>query len=252
MTRGRFAGRVVVVTGAARGVGRRSVELFLDEGAQVVAVDQHGLELATLWNEAGDRVERVTADISTIDGCEAAIATASERYGRLDVLFNNGGITVRAPLEATSDALWSEVLDTNLRSAFVCSRSAIPLLKQSHGVIVNNASINAIRGNLDLAAYSAAKGGLVAMTRALATEFATDGIRVNAICPGTLTTPMTDEYLETSDDQAGLMQALIRKHPLGRLGSADDVAHAALFLASDESAFITGVTLPVDGGRHLV
>jgi 3-oxoacyl-[acyl-carrier protein] reductase len=117
---------------------------------------------------------------------------------------------------------------------------------------VNTASINALRGNVDLTAYTAAKGGLVAMTRALATELAPDRIRVNAICPGTVDTPMTDEYLAASASPEDLREQLVRKHPLGRLATADDVAQAALFLASDDAAFITGIALPVDGGRHLL
>ena len=126
------------------------------------------------------------------------------------------------------------------------------LVRRGGGAIVNNASINAIRGNINLTAYSASKGAVVAMTRALATEFASYGVRVNAICPGAIDTPMMDEYLAGVEDPRVERRMLIGKHPLGRLATVDDVARAALFLASSDAAFITGVALPVDGGRHLV
>lgn len=248
---GCFGGRVVIVTGAARGVGHRAVELLLDQGAKVVAADRLDDELEAAFADPGKRLVRVGADVSTIDGCEAVIDAAVAEFGRLDVLFNNAGVTVRAPLEETTDAIWERMMDTNLRSVFACCRAAIPHLKANGGAIVNNASINAIQGNVNLAAYSAAKGGVVALTRALAKELAPFGIRVNAICPGTIATPMTDEYLATADDPADLQATLVLKHPLGRLASADEVARAALFLASDDGSFITGVALPVDGGRHL-
>jgi meso-butanediol dehydrogenase / (S,S)-butanediol dehydrogenase / diacetyl reductase len=249
----RFDGRVVCVTGASRGVGRRAVELFLEYGARVVAADRLGEELHAAFDWAGKRVALVEADLTEVAACERVIDAALDSFQRLDVLFNNAGITVRCPAEQTSDEIWRMVLDTNLRSVFCCCRAALPhMRRQGGGAIVNNASINAIRGNLDLVAYSASKGGVVAMTRALATEFASANIRVNALLPGTIDTPMTDEYLAAAGDVQELQRALIAKHPLGRLASADDVARAAVFLASDNAAFITGVGLPVDGGRHLV
>jgi NAD(P)-dependent dehydrogenase (short-subunit alcohol dehydrogenase family) len=249
---GRFGERVVIVTGAARGVGRRAVELFLEEGASVVAGDRRGNELQEVFAGVEGELELVEADLRERADCERLVERALARFGRLDVLFNNAGVTLRSPLEETEDELWEEALETNLRSVFYCSRAAVPQMRrQGSGAIVNNASINAIRGNVNLTAYSAAKGGLVAMTRALATELAPAGIRVNALCPGALDTPMTAEYLDSADDSEALRETLARKHPLGRLGTADDVARAALFLASDDAAFITGVALPVDGGRHL-
>jgi NAD(P)-dependent dehydrogenase (short-subunit alcohol dehydrogenase family) len=240
------------VTGAARGVGRRAVELLLEEGARVVAGDRRVDELNETLRDAGRQVVAVEVDMRRPEQCGQLVSTALERFGRIDALFNNAGITLRHAIEETTDAVWDELLETNLRGTFHCCRAAIPAMRsQGHGAIVNNASINAIRGNVHLTAYSAAKGGVVAMTRALAAELAPAGIRVNALCPGTLDTAMTDEYLDTVADPAAARAALIAKHPIGRLGTADDVARAALFLASDEAAFITGVALPVDGGRHL-
>ena len=249
----RFVGRVVVVTGAARGVGRRAAEMFLEEGAHVVAADRRGDELREAFANARDRSELVEGDLADERVCQAVVDAAIGRFGGVDVLFNNAGVTVRCPAVDTTDEIWEAVLGSNLRSAFYCCRAALPaLVRRGGGAIVNNASINAIRGNVNLTAYSASKGAVVAMTRALATEFAPSGVRVNAICPGAIDTPMMDEYLASVGNPTAERSMLIGKHPLGRLATADDVARAALFLASSDAAFITGVVLPVDGGRHLV
>jgi NAD(P)-dependent dehydrogenase (short-subunit alcohol dehydrogenase family) len=247
----RFRGRTAIVTGAARGVGLSIVQGLLRGGAQVVAADRRvdGLT-STLQNES--QLLCVRADVARVEDCELIVRQAADRHGAIDMLFNNAGITIRAPVEETDDVLWQLIQDTNLRSAFACTRAAVPYLKAARGAVVNIASINAIRGNVDLTAYSASKGGVVALTRALATELAGEGIRVNALCPGTLDTEMTAEYLASLPDPGETRAMLMRKHPLGRLGTPNDVAAAALFLASDAASFITGVALPIDGGRHLL
>jgi len=249
----KLEGKVAIVTGAARGVGQATVELFVSEGALVVAADVLDQELRKQSAPFGGRVAAVAADVGDPEAAGILVRTALDRYGRVDVVFNNAGVTTRRPLAQTDDATWDATMAVNLTSAFYLMRAAAPLMvKAGGGAIVNNASINALRGNVDLAAYAAAKGGLVSMTRALATELAPAGVRVNAICPGTIDTPMTDEYLSGSDSPDTLREQLVRKHPLGRLATAEDIARAALFLASDDAAFITGVALPVDGGRHLI
>jgi NAD(P)-dependent dehydrogenase (short-subunit alcohol dehydrogenase family) len=250
--RPRFEGRVAVVTGAARGVGARSVELLVAEGARVVGGDVRVDDARTRLRKLGSAVRCVAADVSRVADCSRLVATAVDDFGGLDILFNNAGVTMRAPLDETTEEFWRRALDTNLASVFYCARAAAPHLRQrGGGAIVNNASINAIRGNFDLVAYSAAKAGVLGVTRALAVELAADAIRVNAICPGTIDTPMTDEYLLGVLDPKSERRRLEEKHPLGRLATVDDVANAALFLASDEASFITGVVLPVDGGRHM-
>jgi NAD(P)-dependent dehydrogenase (short-subunit alcohol dehydrogenase family) len=247
-----FENRVALVTGAARGVGESAVRLLLDRGARVVAADRHGRELREGFAAFGDRVRCVEADVSATRACERLVEEAVSGYGALDFVFANAGITVRQPLDATSDEVWRTVLDVNLASVFRLARAAAPPLRASAaGAIVVNASINALRGNLDLAAYSAAKAGAVGLTRALAIELAADGVRVNAVCPGTLTTPMTEEHLSDVADRDAGLAGLIAKHPLGRLGTAEEVARVAVFLGSDEASFVTGVAVPVDGGRHV-
>jgi 3-oxoacyl-[acyl-carrier protein] reductase len=247
----RFDTRVAIVTGAARGVGARAVELLLEEGARVVAADLRGDELGARFAGRGADLRCVGADVSTGDTCERLVSDAVAAFGRLDVVFANAGVTVRAPLAATDDDLWQRVLDANLASVFRIARAAAPRLAETRGALVANASINALRGNVELVAYAAAKAGVLGVVRALAIELAPLGVRVNAVCPGTIDTPMTDEHLQSVDDADALRAALVRKHPLGRLATADDVARAALFLGSDDAAFVTGVALPVDGGRHV-
>jgi NAD(P)-dependent dehydrogenase (short-subunit alcohol dehydrogenase family) len=181
------------------------------------------------------------------------VAEAVREFDGLDILFNNAGIQMVAPVTETSDATWQQVIDTNLKSVFLCCRGAVPeMLKRGHGSIVNNASINALRGNHRLVAYSASKGGIVAMTRAMALDYASLGIRVNCICPSTIQdTKMFNLSLARVADPAGRMDYVLAKHPMGRLGNAQEVAYAVLFLASDEASFITGVALPIDGGRSI-
>jgi 3-oxoacyl-[acyl-carrier protein] reductase len=248
----RFEGKTAIVAGAARGVGARVVEMLVAEGAQVVACD-------VLDDLAGERfaslkqaVQVVHADVSRSEECDRLALMAADAFGHVDLLVANAGITVRASLDQTTDSLWRQAIDHNLGSAFGLARAFLPLLREEGGgAIVNNASINAIRGNVALAAYSAAKAGMLGLTRALAKELAPDRIRVNAVCPGTIDTPMTDEYLSSVEDPKTLRRSLEAKHPLGRLATADDVANAVVFLGSEDAAFITGVALPVDGGRHL-
>lgn len=218
-----------------------------------MAADRLGDVLREAFANVQGRVQTVEADLANAQDCQAVIDAAVARFGHLDVLFNNAGTTVRCPAVETTEEIWEAVLRSNLHSVFHCCQAALPhFVSRRGGAIVNNSSINAIRGNVNLAAYSASKGAVVSMTRALATEFAPYRIRVNALCPGAIDTPMMDEYLATVADPVAERKMLLSRHPLGRLATPDDVARATLFLASSDAAFITGVALPVDGGRHLV
>src|SRR5262249_23511436 len=187
----------------------------------------------------------VVADVSRRDGAEALVRVAESSFGGLDVLFNNAGIERSGTVVDTTDELWHEVLDVNLKSVFLCCRAAIPAMLTRGGAIVNNASINGIRGNTQLAAYQASKGGVVALTYSIAIDYAARGIRCNAVCPGTIQTPMVGTRTPE------VLQAMIAKHPLGRIGQPEEVAWLACFLASDRASFLTGLAVPVAGGRDI-
>jgi len=244
-------GKVAIVTGAAMGIGARITELLVATGASVVAGDIAYDALEERFGGTGG-VRICQTDVRRRSDCEALAAAAIDLHGRVDILVNNAGITRRALLEDTTDELWDYVLQTNLASAFYMARAVVPSMQaQGGGAIVNIASINAIRGNLELTAYGASKGGMTGMTRVMAMELAPHNIRVNALCPGTVDTPMNDEHLAAVEDPKATTEMLVAKHPMGRIATADDVARAARFLASDGASFITGGSVPIDGGRHL-
>ena len=209
-----LSGKVAIVTGAAMGIGARIAELLLQAGARVVVGD---IAYDAL-DERFSGVENVRirhADVRRRSDCEALAVAAISRHGRVDILINNAGITRRAPLEDTTDELWDNVLQTNLASAFYMARAVVPTMQaQGGGAIVNVASINAIRGNLELTAYGASKGGMTGMTRVMAMELAPDNIRVNALCPGAVDTPMNDRYLASVADPEATMEMLVAKHPV--------------------------------------
>ena len=174
------------------------------------------------------------------------VRAAQESFGGVDVLFNNAGIERLATVVDTTEEVWHEVLDVNLKSVFLCSGDLPAMLRRGGGAIVNNASINGIRGNTKLAAYQASKGGVVALTYSIAIDYASQGIRCNAVCPGTIQTPMVGTR------PPDMLKAMIAKHPLGRIGKPEDVAWLACFLASDRASFLrTGLAVPVAGGRDI-
>lgn len=247
---------MAVITGAGSGIGRATALLFAEEGARVIANVFEAAEAGPLEQAARGfpgRVRAVEGDVSRRDDVERIVNEARKEFGGLDILFNNAGIESFGTVTETTDDAWQRILDTNLKGVFLCSRRAVPeMLERGGGAIVNNASINALRGNHRLAAYSASKGGVVGITRAMALDYAGQGIRVNCVCPATVVgTKLLDASLASREHPDDHMAYLLAKHPMGRLGTPQDVAYAVLFLASDESAFITGVALPIDGGRSI-
>jgi NAD(P)-dependent dehydrogenase (short-subunit alcohol dehydrogenase family) len=240
---GLLAGKIAIITGAASGIGRAAVSIFTSEGARVVAGDRaSGVQALGKPGE----VVPVVADVSRREGAATLVRAAEESFGGVDVLFNNAGIERLANVVDTTEELWHEILDVNLKSVFLCCQAAIPaMLRRGGGAIVNNASINGIRGNTKLAAYQASKGGVVALTYSVAIDYASQGIRCNAVCPGTIQTPMVGTR------PPEVLQAMIAKHPIGRIGQAEDVAWLACFLASDRASFLTGLAVPVAGGRDI-
>jgi NAD(P)-dependent dehydrogenase (short-subunit alcohol dehydrogenase family) len=244
---GRLSGKVALITGAAGGIGRATVARFLAEGAAVAALDREPVSEA--WPEGASALPLI-ADVTRDAEVAAAIEAVIARFGGLDILFNVVGISGRrfgdGPVDACTEEGWEVVLSTNLTSVYRCCRHALPRMKRGASII-NLASVLGLVGDEQFAthAYAASKGGVIALTRAMAVTYAARGIRVNALCPGLIETPMSAR----AQSDPAILARLPDLQPLtGAFGRPEDVAAAALFLASDDAAFITGALLPVDGG----
>jgi len=243
----RFQGKVALVTGAGSGIGLATARRLREEGCAVVAgiVDED--QRAALGDLDGE-----VLDVRNAEHWDRAIAYAHERHGGLDILVNSAGICPQATAEETTPELWRDVLGVNLEGGFLGCQRAIPAMRErGGGAIVNIASINAIRGNTGMVAYAASKGGVMAMTMALALDHVGDGIRVNCVCPATIDTAMVSDMLAGAADPAAARTAIVAKHPIGRMAQPEEVAAVAVFLASDDASFMTGLALPVDGGRSI-
>jgi len=249
----RLQNRVAIITGAGSGIGRASAVLFAKEGAKVVVADfvrEGGLETVDLIEQDGGKAVFVESDVSKAADAQKMVSTAVKTYGKLDVLFNNAGINLEKTIADTSEEEWNKVVNVNLKGVFLCSKYAIPeMIRNGGGVIINTASIRGLVGQYHLAAYCASKGGVVLLTKAMALDHGRDNIRVNCICPGGIETSMHKAFLATLEHPERETEEMLRKIPLGRMGQPEDVARVALFLASDEAAYLTGLAIPVDGGR---
>ncbi len=244
----RLEGRIALVTGAASGIGRATVQLFAAEGAHVYVTDVNGAGAEAVTAEigkAGGAATAITADVSRGQDVTAMFRAVAAAHGRLDALVNNAGLNVRGDFRHLSDADWVKIREVNLDGVVRVARDGFELLRASgRGALVNIASIMGHRGLRQLAAYSATKGAILALTRGLAVEYAPFGIRVNALAPGFVETPLTERALKNP----GIQKALIDSTPLRRFGRPEEIAKAALFLASDDASFVTGAELAVDGG----
>ncbi|MGQ5718225.1 SDR family NAD(P)-dependent oxidoreductase [Pseudochrobactrum asaccharolyticum] len=239
----RFKDKVVIVTGGASGIGEASVRAFAREGAKVVIADfaDHGQALA---DELGaDKALFIKIDVRDSEAVQAMIAQTVAQFGRLDVMFANAGIAADGPIDELEESAWQHTIDINLGGVYLCDKYAIQqFLKQGGGVIVNCGSIHSHVGKRGVTAYAAAKGGVKLLTQTLGIEYGAKGIRVNAVCPGYIDTPLLSHIPDDAKEK------LVALHPMGRLGRAEEVANAVLFLASDEASFVTGSSLMVDGG----
>ena len=244
----RLEGRIALITGAGAGIGRAIAAAFAREGADVIATDIDGAAAeatAAAIRATGGQARAQAHDVTKPADTAAILAAIHAAHGKLDILVNNAGLNVRADFRHLSDVDWVKIRETNLDSAVRISREAFPLLQASgNAVVLNLASIMATRHLRQLAAYSATKGAIAALSRSLAVEYGAFGIRVNYLCPGFIETALTDRVLRNPQ----IRKALLDQTPLRRFGTPEDVAKAALFLVSAESAFITGAGLAVDGG----
>jgi len=243
--------RVALITGAGSGQGRAAATLFASHGASIAVIDindEGSDETVALVEKEGGAAVAIHADVSVKDDCERMVAETVAAFGRLDVLYNNAAVQMSGRLVECTEDDWDRTIATNLNAVFWACRAALPeMLKGERGSIINTASVLGLIGSEGYVAYGAAKAGLVALTRQIAVEYG-PRVRANVIAPGSIDTPRFRKVAEEMDDTEGFLTGLARVIPLQRLGTAEDVAGIALFLASDQSAYMSGAVLPADGG----
>ncbi|MDE2637560.1 MAG: SDR family NAD(P)-dependent oxidoreductase [Chloroflexota bacterium] len=249
-----LAERVAVITGGARGIGLGCARVLGAAGAAIALwdIDEATLNSASRQLQSqGVKAKAFIADASQSPAVDATIAAIADEFGKIDILVNNAGTHDGKGIEEADEADWSRIIDTNLKSVFLVSKAALPHLKETRGVIVNMGSMVGLAGQGKSGAYSASKGGIIALTKNLALDLAPYGIRVNCICPGWVETPLVNQWFALQPDEAEARAYVDSIHPLGRIAAADEIGNAALFLASDLASYVTGVAIEVDGGVTL-
>lgn len=248
----RLEGRVAIVTGGAMGIGRATAIEMAKEGAFVAVADidaEKGEAVAHEIVQAGGQAEFIRTDVGVTADVERLVQQTVARFGGLDILFNNAGVAIGGTVVEMSEDDWWRVININLTSVYRGCKFAIPeMLKRGGGVIVNTSSVQALTGFKSWAGYAATKGGILALTQQVALEYAPYNIRVNAIAPGTIDTPMNTRIFETIENPQELIDTWNRMHPVRRFGKAEEVARVVVFLASDDASFITGECVRIDGG----
>jgi len=248
----RLLNKVAVITGGNSGIGRATAIRFALEGAKVVIgardIDA-GKEVVDFIKKNGGKSVFVKTDVASEVSVKNLVDFAVKLFGRIDIMFNNAGVDLAKPVTETSEEELNSVLNVNLKGVFYGCKYAIPYMsKQGNGSIINTASTAGIVGLPNMAAYSASKGGVVLLTKEMAIDYAKKGIRVNCVCPGAIMTPMLKKFIDKSPNPEETIKNLGEMHPIGRIGKPEEIANAVLFLASDESSFVTGHALIVDGG----
>jgi NAD(P)-dependent dehydrogenase (short-subunit alcohol dehydrogenase family) len=250
-----FSGRTAVVTGGAMGIGEAAVRKFAEAGASVVIADLDAAKGKRLEEELvsrGYRARFQPTDVGSDGEVKRLMEEAFKWTGRIDAVYNNAGIAVPGEAAATSEEDWQRVINTNLGGVFRGCKYSLPYMeRQGGGAIVNCSSTQAIHGFRGWAGYAASKGGILALTRQIAIDYASRGIRVNAVSPGTIMTPMNEKIFEETEDPQALIDAWNRAHPVGRFGQPAEVAEMVLYLCSDAAGFITGQTFVIDGGQTI-
>jgi NAD(P)-dependent dehydrogenase (short-subunit alcohol dehydrogenase family) len=247
-----LAGQVAIVTGAGAGIGQAIARLFAAEGARVVVADLSpaaGEATAAAIRAAGGTVDFRQTDVSQAAQVRELVEWTVVQHGALNILVNNAGIGIAANVVDTAEEDWDRLMAINLKGPYLGCKFAIPhMLAQGGGIIINTASAAGLVAVGDRAAYCASKGGVIALTRSIAVDYATRNIRCNCICPGTVETPWVDRIIAGYPDPAAARAAMVARQPLGRLGTAEEIAHCALYLASPYAAFVHGSALVIDGG----
>lgn len=250
----RLRGKTAIITGGGSGIGEAIVRLLASHGAQVVIADLHLENASCIAQElsaTGFSVTAIRTDVSQKRDVEQLIQQTLQHYGQLDIVVNNAAMILPRFLEGIEEEAWDRIFQVNLKSMFLMIKQAIPELRKTRGTIVNMASLNGLIGQAMNPAYAATKGGVIALTKSLAIDFAPDGVRVNCICPAGVSTPLLQQWIQEQDDPAATIQSLNDMHALGRPALTEEIAQAVLFFSDSASSFVTGVALPVDGGASL-
>lgn len=244
--------KVALITGGSLGLGKATAILFAEEGAKVVITGRTEKTLKETVDEAkkkGLDIDYLVSDVSKEEDCKEAVDYVIGKFGKIDILFNNAGVLYVGTTHETDTEIWDKTFAINARGTYLMSKYAIPhMLENGYGCIVNNSSVLGLKAVPGVAAYNATKGAVTQLTRSTALEYADKGIRVNAICPGTIDTPMVDGLLDSMPDRADATELFKSFHPMGRFGTPEEIAHSVLFLCDDNVGFMTGTMLSVDGG----
>jgi len=248
----KLSGKVAVITGAGSGIGRATALLFAHKGAKVAVADissERGNETLEMIRDNGCEGMFVKLDVTKAAEIEDIVKKVMTRYKKIDVLVNNAGLYGNGTILTTTEEQWDRIIEVNLKGVFLCSKMVIPEMnKKGGGVIVNVASEAGIIGEKNSVAYNASKGGVVILTKCMALDHVEDNIRVNCVCPGTTFTHLVEEALKNEDDPDEVLRELKAVRPIHRLGKPEEIAHAILYLASDEAGYVVGSTLVIDGG----